>query len=68
MQEWGAPEADLIATLGDRVRDPFVAQALMEAIPPERLHRIVERLLTHIGSMPRMGEWWKTQFLSLIHI
>ena len=62
VQEWGAPEADLIATLGDRVRDPFVAQALMEAIPPERLHRIVERLLTHIGSMSGMGQWSKTQF------
>ena len=37
VQEWGAPEADLIATLGDRVRDPFVAQALMEASLPSTL-------------------------------
>lgn len=59
---WGAPEATLIATLGDRVRDPLVAQALMEAIPPERLQRLVERLLAHLASVPVADRAWKQQF------
>lgn len=62
VEQWGAPETELIATLGDRVRDPFVAQALMEAIPPEHLQWLVERLLSHLGLMPGAGQWWKTQF------
>ena len=36
----------LIASLGGRVQDPLIAQALMEAIRPECLGRLVERLLT----------------------
>ncbi|HOI03445.1 MAG TPA: hypothetical protein PLJ48_04780, partial [Dermatophilaceae bacterium] len=62
VQEWGAPEADLIATLGDRVRDPFVAQALMEAIPPEHLGRLVERLLANVASVPGADVTWKHRF------
>ncbi len=46
VEQWGAAEAALIASLGGRVQDPLIAQALMEAIRPECLGRLVERLLT----------------------
>ena len=62
VQEWGAPEADLIATLGDRVRDPVVAQALMKAVPPEHLGRLVERLLANVASVPGADVTWKHRF------
>jgi hypothetical protein len=46
VEQWGPAEAALIASLGGRVQDPLIAQALMEAIRPECLGRLVERLLT----------------------
>ena len=46
VEQWGPAEAARIASLGGRVQDPLIAQALMDAIRPECLGRLVERLLT----------------------
>ncbi len=58
VDRWGAAEARLIGSLGERARDPRVAAALLEAVPPEALSRLVERLLAHVYSLQTQREEW----------
>ncbi|MFZ1287031.1 MAG: hypothetical protein WAR57_08350, partial [Candidatus Phosphoribacter sp.] len=62
VEQWGEPEGDLVASLGDAVRDPLVAQALMERMPPTLLASFVARLRAHIASVSGEGHGWRTQF------
>ena len=62
VQDWGAPEAALIAGLGEQVRDPIVAQALLTGLPPEILMTYIARLRGHLASVPGEGAAWEAQF------
>ncbi len=58
---WSSPQARHIAALGVRAGDPFVAQALMEAMDPASLGRFVERLLAHVYSVVHQRADWSAE-------
>ncbi len=47
--DWDSTEAGLLAEVGDRATDPEIARALMRAIPPDQLTRLVARLAEDLG-------------------
>ncbi len=53
--EWDSAEAGLFIGIEDRVTDPAIARALMQAIPPDELARFVERLWAE-GSFAELDE------------
>ncbi len=53
--DWDSTEAGLFIGIEDRVTDPAIARALMQAIPPDELARFVERLWAE-GSFAELDE------------